>query len=178
MQPKTKSNSSPPKWWLNVITDIEKSVIASRKSFVEPNTVLSNKMDDDGNIVGYYIRQQNAKIGYYSSKQFKSEIPIGVVIKGTLPKPQTTDKEMTISSFIIGTIHSNVPMVPIMWLTGIVRKIIEGEPIKFPEDFREFPDWVSLNIELKRDKQLIDLLYRVTRYEGLKGLSRFNDLAK
>ena len=36
--------------------------------------------------------------------------------------------------------------------------------------------FIEKNLFERKDKTLIDLLYRATRYEGIKGLARYNDL--
>jgi hypothetical protein len=170
-----RTNSTPPKWWTNVIADIEKAVVVSKKSFIQPNTVLSSKLGSEGEILGYYIRQESRGIGFYSMEDLKHELPVGDVIRGKLPKPRSILEDMSISSFITETISSNIRLVPIMWLSKTVNKIVSGVAIQFPTDFREFPSWVALPISRKKDKTLIDLLYRAVRYEGLKGLARYND---
>lgn len=171
--PKT---SPPPKWWLSVIKDIEKAALAAKNSFMTTNTVLGKSSSDTDELLGYYIRQQNGKVGFYSIKDLKRPLPIGVVIRGALPKPQAISEGPLISSYIFNTIKDNVNMIPKLWLSKVITKIMSGEPVTPKNDFKDFPEWVQLPPNLKKDKALIDLLYRAVRYEGLKGLSRYNDM--
>jgi hypothetical protein len=172
----TSSKKVPPIWWTKVINDLEKAVFAAKKSFYDPNIVINVDVNlDDSVILGYLIRLQNGDVGYYKISSIKQQLPVGARIKGKLPKPDMVVNEPEIISYTYEVIRENVLLMPRLWLRKILMKIFNGEPIVMKEDLKAFPEWVLLSPELKKDKALIDILYRVTRYEGLKGLSRFND---
>jgi hypothetical protein len=78
---------------------------------------------------------------------------------------------------VVEVIRQNVSLIPKLWLRGIILKILKGVPITPKQDLKPFPVWIALYpAEKKQDKELIDILYRVTQYEGIKGLARYNDL--
>ena len=168
----------PPVWWTKVIGDLEKASIAAQKSFKIPNMVIGiTQSQEDGTITGYLIRQKNGSVGYYSITDVPHKLPVGFKIKGELKTPFSMYPEPTIASYAFEVIRENIRLIPRLWLRKILGKILSGNPVTMKEDLKPFPEWVLLNPQKKKDKALIDLLYRVTRYEGVKGLARFNDLA-
>jgi len=171
----TNSKKKPPGWWIKVIDDLEKATYAAKRIYKDSNIVLGINEDEDDNIIGYLIRQQDGSVGYYPSKKIKKKLPIGSKIKGNLPKPEFIMEEPKLIHFITGVIYDNIKLVPKLWLRKILLKIIGGQPIVPKEDLKPFPEWVLIPSELRKDKALIDLLYRAVEYEGLKGLARFND---
>jgi hypothetical protein len=168
----------PPIWWTKVIDDLEKAAVAAQKSFKVPNMVIGITQSSlDGSITGYLIRQEDGSIGYYASEEVPHKLPVGVKIKGKLKKPSKMYPEPDIASYAFEVIRENIRLIPRLWLRKVLGKILGGEPITMKEDLKPFPEWVLLPKPKKKDKTLIDLLYRATRYEGIKGLARFNDLA-
>ena len=165
----------PPVWWTNVIKDLEKAAIAAKRSFKEPNTVLGERTDGEDSF--YLIRLKNGKVGLYPKSDMKKTIPLGVKIKGHLPEASEIIDEPPIFHFAYQVIHSNAKLIPALWLIGVLRKILQGEAITAKDYLMPFPEWIHLPKETKEDKNLIDLLYRATRYEGIRGLTRYNDLA-
>jgi len=166
----------PPQWWSKVINDLEKAVVAAKKSFNDPKVVLHAELDSEGKIAGYKIRLPDKKVGFYPSGNLKGTPPVGSVIKADLPEPEKLVDEPSMSSYTYGVISYNIRLVPKLWLNTTITKIFKGEPITMKKDLRPFPVWIALPAEKKQDKSLIDLLYRATRYEGLKGLARFDDI--
>jgi len=166
-----------PKWWTNVIKDLEIATQVARKSFVRSNVVVGAIPDDiTGLSIGYLIRLEDSRVGYYSAETTGKNLPVGSHIKGELPEPERVEEEPLIESYIFEVIKENVALIPRMWLNKVIRKIVNGQPITKKEDLKAFPEWVLLPVDKRSDKVLIDILYRVTRYEGMKGLARFNDL--
>lgn len=169
------SKGTLPKWWTNVVGDIERAVAAARESFNTSNVVIGIDTDNDGSPIGYMVRLPN-EVGYYPIDTIGHELPIGVKLRGEIPAAEYTAEEPPLESYIYEVIRENVVMIPRMWLRKVIGKIVKGQPITKKEDLKAFPEWVLLPTDKKADKELIDILYRVTRYEGIKGLARFNDL--
>lgn len=175
------SKKIPPTWWVKVISDLERASLAAQKSFLVPNTVIGTitQNDREGEVDGYLIRRKDGSVGYYTKAEVKQELPVGAKIRNELPKPEyelSGAMEATIEVYAYEVIRENVRLVPRLWLRKVLRKILQGKPITMKEDLKAFPAWVLIPVEKREDKSLIDLLYRATRYEGLKGLSRFNDI--
>jgi hypothetical protein len=167
----------PPLWWTKVIDDLKKAAIAAKKSFKTPNMVVGiTQSNDDGSITGYLIRQEDGTIGYYPSEEIPQKLPVGVKIKGKIAQAKSHYPEPEIASYAYEVIRENIHLVPRLWLRKVLGKILGGKPITMKEDLKPFPEWVLLPAEKRKDKTLIDLLYRATRYEGIKGLARYNDL--
>jgi len=175
MEPQSKQ-SQPPIWWTKVIDDLKKAAIAAKKSFYTPNMVIGNIISDDGNITGYLIRLSNGKIGFYPKDDVLQDLPVGVKITGKLKPPEKIYPEPDIASYAFEVIRENISLIPRLWLRKILSKLLSGKPITMKEDLKPFPEWILLPPNKKKDKALIDLLYRATRYEGIKGLARYNDL--
>jgi len=171
------SKKVPPIWWSKVIKDLEKAALAAQKSFQIPNMVIGiTQSNHTGEITGYLIRQENGSVGYYSYEEIPRKLPVGVKIKGKLKPPSSMYPEPEIASYAFEVIRENVRLIPRIWLKRVLDKILNGKPITIKDDLKPFPEWILLPIEKKKNKSLIDLLYRATRYEGIKGLSRFNDI--
>lgn len=173
---KQAKGGHPPKWWTNVIKDIERAVNAGRRTFKEPGIVIGFSENDKAERYGVLVRMRNGDVGYYSGKE---EVlpPMGSRLKGDLPSPESIIKEPAFESFVFEVIREKVKLIPRIWLRRIIKKMVEGKPITMEEDLKPFPEWVLLPGSRRKDKSLIDLLYRATRYEGLKGLERYNDKA-
>jgi len=166
----------PPKWWANVISDIERATQAAKVSFNDTNIVLGTETDDTNNILGYLIRVSDKSIGYYSVDKIKRKLPVGSKIKNKLPEPEEKREEPKLEVYIFEVIRENITLIPKMWLRKVIDKIVNGKPITIKEDLVPFPKWVLLPLDKREDKALIDILYRATRYEGIRGLARFNDV--
>jgi hypothetical protein len=177
MEEASSRKKSPPQWWLKVIKDLEKAALAAKKSYYQPRVVIGNIEEEDGNITGYLIRLENGDVGYYAAKDIPKDLPTGVRLTGKIPKPDSIKEEPKIESFTFEVIRENIKLLPRIWLNRTLKKILGGQPITMKDDLRAFPEWISISFDKKTDKDLIDILYRVTQYEGLKGLSRFNDLS-
>ena len=173
----SKKKKIPPKWWTKVISDLERASLAAQKSYKIPNVVIGIETNDaTGSTIGYIIRMNDGNVGYYPQKDIKKHLPVGARIKGNLPKPQKVIDEPLIESYAYEVVKENVALIPRLWLRKVIGKIIQGEPITMKQDLKAFPEWILLPADKKVNKDLIDLLYRATRYEGIKGLSRFNDI--
>ncbi len=171
------SKRNPPLWWTKIVKDLERAALAARKSFEIKNTVIGiTSCDTTGETSGFLIRLANGKVGYYDAKEVNQKLPVGSRIKGVLPECQIEVQEPSIESYTYEVVRENILRVPRIWLRKILNKILNGEPVTIKEDLKPFPEWVLLPIDKKEDKVLIDILYRVTRYEGLKGLARFNEI--
>jgi len=167
----------PPLWWTKVIDDLEKASVAAQKSFNIPNMVVGiTQSNDDGEVTGYLIRQEDGSIGYYPSGEIPHKLPVGVKIKGKLKPAKSQHPEPEIASYAYEVIRENIRLIPRLWLRRVLEKILGGKPITMKEDLKPFPEWVLLPTDKRKDKTLIDLLYRATRYEGVKGLARYNDI--
>jgi hypothetical protein len=175
----------PPKWWANVISDIERSISAARTSIHHPNIILGTEaedIDEPQKITGYLIRMPGGKVGFYSAEtikrslKIKRDIPVGIKIPIPLPEPDELRDEPKIEAYVFEGIRENVKLIPKLWLRRIIIKIVNGKPITIKEDLIPFPKWVLLPFDKREDKALIDVLYRATRYEGVRGLARFNDI--
>ena len=166
-----------PVWWTNVIRDLERAAMAARKSYAEPRTVISVIRDNDDNILGYIIKT-NTSVAYYSMAEVNRVLPIGSKIKN-LPEPKVKDAHeeyvATLENYAYEIISDNVKLVPKLWLRFTLNKILNNKPVTVKKDFTKFNEWVLISKENKKDTRLIDILYKVTQYEGLKGLARFND---
>jgi len=177
MEETNSKKGGPPIWWTKVINDLEKAVMASKRSFIEPNVVIKNEMNNDGETIAYLIRLGNGDIGYYPAEKFPKRVPVGSRIKSKLPTPAKIVQEPDIASYTYETLRDNVRLIPRMWLMKVLQKIHQGQAITQKDDMQSFKDWVLVARPRKKDKRLIFLLSQVTAYEGLKGLARYNDLA-
>jgi hypothetical protein len=170
-----KKPAHPPKWWAKAIKDLERAVAASTRSFQIPGTVLGYSEDNEGEKRGIIVRLDNGECGYFSKERL-SQIPmVGAIIKKGLPEPEVIVKEPLFDAFVFEVVRERVKLIPPIWLRKVIAKMASNQPITMGEDLKPFPEWVFLPQKLKKDKALIDLLYRATAYEGLKGLERFND---
>jgi len=174
---KDKSKKIPPKWWTNIISDLERASLAAQKSYDKPGVIIGKDTDKYNSdiTIGYYIRLDSDKVGYYPVKNSDKTFPVGAKLKGELPKPTDIIDEPPIESYIYSVIKERINLIPSMWLRKIIGKIVAGKPITPKEDLRPFHSWILIPVD-KRSKALIDLLYRAVEYEGLKGLYRFNDI--
>lgn len=175
----SRKKKIPPSWWVKVINDLERASLAAQRSFKTPNTVVGITEDSEGETTGYLIRHQSGGIVYYTASEVKHALPVGAKLKNDLPEPEYEVEglpEVTIESYAFEVIRENINLIPRLWLRSVLGKILQGKPITMKEDLKAFPAWVLLPADKKDDKTLIDLLYRATRYEGLKGLKRYNDL--
>ena len=165
----------PPKWWSKVISDIEKIVASSGPLFQTPKTIIDIPRDEEDNIIGVVVRLENGGAGFYPASK-KISPKVGYAIKNKLPDPAVEVKEPDFSRFVYELIRERIRLVPPIWLYKIIKKMTSNKAIT-KDDLKPFPEWVLLSPENKKDKQLVDLLYRAASYEGLKGLERFNDKA-
>ena len=180
MEEKSKSRKPtyPPKWWTMVIGDIEKAVANAKADFNTPGTVIGfeDPNGPDGGITSIFVRLDNGEVGQYPIKEGAISPLIGSVLKGNLPEPEAIIQEPQLAAYIFEVIRSRINLIPALWLRKIVQKMVTNKPITLKEDLKPFPEWVKLSAEKRQDKVLIDLLYRATQYEGLKGLLRYNDI--
>jgi len=172
----TPKGGHPPKWWVKVIKDLEQATKVSQDTFKTPGIVIGFSENSDGEKQGILVRLKNGEVGYYSGKGDLP--PVGSKIKNDLPLPEVIVKEPKLISFVFEVIRGQIKLLPNLWLRKVLTKMLEGKPVTMVDDLKPFPDWVKLSVKMKKDKALIDVLYRVTRYEGLKGLERFNDKAQ
>jgi len=175
MEETTFKKGNPPAWWVKVITDLERAVMASKKSFNNEKIVIKSDLDDQGNIEGYYIRLKNG-VGYYPADMFPTDIPVGSKIKSTLPKPKKWVPEPEIISYTYQTIRDNIKLIPRLWLYRIVRKMHTGSPITPKDDFRNFKSWILLEKKRKQDIKWLNTISQRISHEGLRGLARYNKM--
>lgn len=163
----------PPVWWTKVIKDIERVVASARLSYDTPGLVIGTEESDTATVIS--VRLPDGAVGHYDlPKEHKAPL-IGSKLKNIPLEFADDGKEPSLQTFIFEVIRQEVKLVPRIWLKRIITKMVEGRPITIREDLKAFPEWVLLSPKIKKDKTLIDILYRVTKYEGIKGLSRFND---
>jgi hypothetical protein len=168
----------PPKWWSKVIKDLEKAVASAQGSFRKPGTIIGYVDTDAYQKDGLLIRLPKGDVGFYKIQDKAEVIPTtGNVIKGELPEPDRVVGEPDISSFIFEVIRERIKLVPQIWLKNIIKKMLRSEPIIY-DNSKTFNEWVMLNPAQKKDKELLRILQAIVKYEGLKGLSRFNDIKK
>ena len=166
-------------WWQKVTRDIQNTVAGARRTYNNPRTIIGVSTDNKtGTTSGYLIRLKSGDVGYYPASTFRTNPRVGSMIKGEIPKFDHIADEPTLASYAYEVICESVALVPRMWLRKVIQKVVDGKPVTEDEDYKAFPEWVLLPKHLKEDGQLVDILARVTRREGLKGLARFNDQAK
>ena len=166
-----KRSKVSPKWWLNVINDITRITASAQNSFKEPGVVLEISEENDG----VAIRLSNGTIGFFKGKGFPK---LGDIIQPKdLPEPNKIihDQDVELLSFITGVIQERVNLIPKIWLNGVVSKLLKQQPVTIEDYGKRFPEWVLMSTKNRSDKELVDLIYRATSYEGLRGLMRFKD---
>jgi len=167
----------PPIWWVKVKRGLELAVKAAKSSFYTEGVVIGFTEDDSGNKTGYIIRLADRnEAGYYSIDALGGKpMPIGVRVKNRLPEPESLMKDPEIGTFIYEVLREQVRLIPRIWLRRQIRLLLDDQEI-IPDE-TSFKKWVLLPKEKKENLELIKVLETVTKFEGLRGLARFNDYA-
>jgi hypothetical protein len=166
-----------PIWLIKVKRGLELAVKAARSSFYKEGVVIGFTEDDSGNKTGYIIRMSDKnEAGYYSKEIVGNKpMPIGVRVKNRLPEPEMLMIEPELGTFIYEVLREQVKLVPRIWLRRQIRLLLDNQEMSLEET--SFKKWVLLSQEKKENIELIKVLEAVTKFEGLRGLARFNDYA-
>ena len=166
----------PPIWWVKVSGGLTSSVRAAKLSFYTAGVIVGFE-EEDNQKIGYIIRLNDEEVGYYSKETLgNKDLPIGVRLKNRLPEPETIVDSPQLSTFTFEVLREQIKLVPRMWLKKQIDLLLNNQKILPPQN-PSFKNWVLLNSDKKKDRYLINLLEAAVKYEGLKGLSRFNDYA-
>ncbi len=163
-----------PLWWQKVNSDLTKAVFSAKKSFNNPGVVVGFTGDIDDK-KDFLVRLPDGNIGLYSKDNIGNDLPTGVKIKNNLPDPDSIQLEADLDSFIFEVLREQIKLLPRMWLKRSISLLLNNKQLKVPKI--TFSDWVLLSRTKRQDRYLTNLLESGVKYEGLKGLSRYNDYA-
>ena len=161
-----------PLWHKKIVDDIARVIATSRVIFEQPGTVL-RKIYENDELKGIIVLLPNGQQGYFTLPNKNINISTGAKLQ-IIPEPEVIVQPVLFEKFVHDILRERVLLLPPVWLYKAIKKILNGEEFA-TKDLKRFPDWIFISPELKKDRQLIDILYRVTQYEGLRGLERFND---
>ncbi len=171
-----------PRWWSNIIRDLEMACQESKKSFMRPFVVIGTTEEDDTmKVTGYIIRLPGGEAGYYPAyKLGKKNIPVGSKIKkgSELPEPEFLVKEPNRESFILKTTRGQVKLIHPMWLHKTITAIVAGRKDQITGSDKDFTQWVKLPPVVKGDKEMMAVIKKEVEKYGLLGLAKFNILSK
>ena len=164
-----------PLWWSKIYLDLKTAAKAAEKSFTNPGVVIGFVEDQDDKI-SFIIRLESGEAGYFSKEMFGNrDLPTGAKIKKNLPQPEKIVEDPDSSAFAYEVLREQIKLLPRLWLKRNIEALISGKDIQEPK--LTFNEWVLLSPKKRRDRHLVNLLESAVKYEGLKGLARFNDYA-
>lgn len=173
------NNSRPqraPLWWTKVYRDLKSAAAAAKKSFITPGVVIGFNVDDNDQKIQYLIRMPNGGVGLYDKKALHGkDLPTGVRIKSSMSDPEMMVDEPDRDAFAFEVLREQIQLLPRMWLKRNITLLLNNSHVNRPN--LSFSDWVLLSPSKRKDRYLTNLLESAVKYEGLKGLARFNDYA-
>ncbi len=165
-----------PLWWLKISRDLRMASKTAARSFEDPGVIIGFEADENDTKINYFIRLNTGKVGSFSRKSLgNKDLLTGIKIKNTLPEPQEIIDDPDIGTFTFEVLREQIKLLPRLWLKRNISLLLNNKEINAPS--MTFSNWVLLSPKKRQDRYLTNLLESAVKYEGLKGLARFNDYA-